>query len=432
MNTAYASTLPALLAVFLAAGTVPAQEPPPADLAGYKEQFDGSLRRLQMRGDQAVDGICRQYLDALNRLETSLQERGDLQSVILVRDEKARFEQAQKIPDDALAEDPASLKDAQAKYREQYDVLKKEKASKIVLLSERYMQDLTALERTLTNLGNAEAAAKVKAEREALLNNAAVREAIALNRQKKPGPAPAPAAAAPTEEKPAEETPAEPAAPKPAPAATTSAVPAYTFYKPGTEPAVSSKDIRKLQLSFTSPQSRAAGAAFSMSASVVTSKEQLQTSKDVGQSWYTKSAQGTVFYKPRVTILARNKGIDATSKLIVEYFSKSIDEQDRQKDCVESIVLPAVPQGQGVVVDAKGIGLYKFEYESNWGVGGQKSKRGREFYGLILSIYKPDGSLLFQQVSSQALDKEASPTVPLEKPCPQGPPAPAPAPAPAR
>jgi hypothetical protein len=180
--------------------------------------------------------------------------------------------------------------------------------------------------------------------------------------------------------------------------------------------------MQKLQSFSASPQSRAAGMVYTLDIGVVTSKGKLQTSKNTNTGWYTKTESGTIFHKPRIWITGRNKSIEAGSKLVIEYFSSNIETSGRQKDCVEIIVLPTIPQGKTVVVDGKGIGLYRYENEQNWGGGASKSKHGREFNGLIVSIYGQDGSALFQQMTSQTLDKEVSSTLPQENPCPQDPP----------
>jgi len=185
------------------------------------------------------------------------------------------------------------------------------------------------------------------------------------------------------------------------------------------EPPVAQKDMKKLQTFSASPQSRAAGMVYTLDVAVITVKGKLQTTRNTSTGWNTKSESGTVLHKPRIWITGRNKSIEAGSKLVIEYFSSNVQTSGRQKDCVEIIVLPTIPQGKTVVVDAKGVGLYKYEYEQNYGGATSKSKQGRDLDGLIVGIYGQDGSALFQQMTSQTLDKEVSPTLPLEKPCPQ-------------
>ena len=173
---------------------------------------------------------------------------------------------------------------------------------------------------------------------------------------------------------------------------------------------------------FASPQSRAAGMAYTLEVGVITAKGKLQTTKNASTGWYTKTESGTVYHKPRIWITGRNKSIEAGSKLVIEYFSSNIETSGRQKDCIEIIALPNIAQGKTVGVDAKGIGLYRYESEQNWGGGASKSKQGREFDGLIVSIYGQNGPALFQQMTSQTLEKEVSSTLPAEKACPQDPP----------
>jgi hypothetical protein len=296
---------------------------------------------------------------------------------------------------------PEELKKSRSSYDQNSVRVVKEQGDLLRQVFDKYKKMLEVQEKKLTVQDRVDEALAVRAEKERIMDDLPV-EASA------PPALPTPAA------------PTMPAIPTPSAAPTSS----YTFYKPGTEPHVDQKDMQKLQTFSASPQSRAAGMVYTLDVGVITSKGKLQTTKNTSTGWYTKTESGTVSHKPRIWITGRNKSIEAGSKLVIEYFSSNIETSGRQKDCVEIIVLPTIPQGKTVVVDGKGIGLYKYEYEQNWGGGTSKSKQGREFDGLIVSIYGQDGSALFQQMTSQTLDKEASPTLPLEKPCPQDPPPP--------
>ena len=276
----------------------------------------------------------------------------------------------------------------------------KEQSDQLRQLYDKYKKMLESQEKKLTVQGRVDDALAVRAEKERMMDD------LPAGATDRPAVPATPAATMPVD---------------PFTNAASTSTSSYTFYKPGTEPHVEQKDMQKLQNFPASAQSRAAGMVYTLEIGVVTSKGKLQTSKNTTTGWYTKSESGTVFHKPRIWITGRNKSIEAGSKLVIEYFSSNIETSGRQKDCVEVIVLPTIPQGKTVIVDGKGIGLYKYEYEQNWGGGVSKSKQGRVFDGLIVSIYGQDGSALFQQMTSQTLDKEASPTLPVEKPCPQDP-----------
>jgi hypothetical protein len=393
-----------LACVFLVFGslTVTAQEPAATnefDLNVVSKRYSDTWRQIEDRREERLSALKTQYLATLDSLYQQAISKGDLDGVIAVKAEKDRILRDVQ-PTDA---ERAAMSEEMKKPRSTYDQgsarVVKEQGDQLRQLYDKYKKMLELQEKKLTLQDRVEDALAIRAEKERMLDDL-------------------PAAA--------NDVPATPAVadkPAPVPAAATNAGPtsSYTFYKPGAEPQVAQKDMQKMQTFYASQQSRAGGMAYNLEIGVVTSRGKLQTSKQTNTGWYTKSESGTIYHKPRVWITGRNKSIDAGSKLVIEYFSSNIQTSGRQKDCVEVIVLPTIPQGKTVIVDGKGIGLYKYEYEQNWGGGVSKSKQGREFEGLIVSIYGPDGSALFQQMTSQTLDKEVSPTLPVEKPCPQDP-----------
>lgn len=376
------------------------------DLNAVSRKYSDTWRQIESRREERSSALKTQYLAALDGLYQQAIAKGDLDGVIAVKAEKDRILRDVQPTDAERTAMPEALKKPRATYDQSSARVLKEQGEQLRQLHEKYTKVLDLQEKKLTLQERVDDALAVRAEKERIMDDL-------------------PAWAS---EQPAAEASAAPAAPSPAlaspsPAATTGAAPAsaYTFYKPGAEPPVAQKDMQKMQTFSASQQSRAAGMTYNLEIAVVTSKGKLQTSKQTNTGWYTKAESGTIFHKPRIWITGRNKSIDAGSKLVIEYFSNNIQTSGRQKDCVEIIVLPAIAQGKTVVVDGKGIGLYKYEYEQNWGGGVSKSKSGREFDGLVVSIYGADGAALFQQMTSQTLDKEVSATLPTEKACPLDP-----------
>ncbi len=392
-----------LLAAFLATGVVAtlAQNATNSafDLNAASLAYSESWRQIEGKRTERLANLKTQYLNALEGLTKKAMAKGDLDEVLAVKAEKDRAQTDTPTMDADLAAMPVALKNARAAYDQSALRIRTEQEQMLRGLHEKYIQTLQAQERKLTSQGNLDDALAVRAEKERVMDHIQAETS-------------APAASLPA----AEESPTNAVT-----VADTNAAAPYTFYRPGTEPPVGQKNLRKMQLAATSPQNRAAGMVYTLEVGDIVSKENLQTTKDTATSWYTKSETGTIFHRPRIWITARNKSIDAGSKLAIEYFSSDIEAGTRQKDCAEIVTLPAIAQGKTVIVDAKGIGLYKYEYESNYGSGASRTKRGREFDGLIVSIYKKDGSVLIQQTSSQTLEKEASSALPPETVCPQGP-----------
>jgi hypothetical protein len=380
-----------------------AQEPASTnefDLNVVSKKYSDTWRQIESLREERLSTVKTQYLGVLDNLYQKSISKGDLDAVIAVKSEKDRILTDVSPTDAERTAMPEELNKSRAAYDQHAVRIVKEQGDQLRQLYDRYKKLLELQERKLTVLGRVDDALAVRAEKERMMD-----DLPAVASAQPAGPAPA-----------APATTADPFTNAAATATTT-----YTFYKPGAEPHVDQKDMQKLQTFSASPQSRAAGMVYTLDVGVITAKGKLQTTKNTSTGWYTKTEAGTVFHKPRIWITGRNKSIEAGSKLVIEYFSSNIETSGRQKDCIEIIVLPAIAQGKTVVVDGKGIGLYKNESEQNWGGGASKSKQGREFDGLIVSIYGKDGTALFQQMTSQTLDKEVSPTLPLEKPCPQDP-----------
>ena len=376
-----------------------AQEPTASkdfDLNAVSKKYSDTWRQIESRRAERLSTLKTQYLAALDEIYQKAMAQGDLDGVLAAKSEKDRILTDVELPAADREAMPDTLKKPRSLYDQSFTRVLQEEKDQLRQLHEKYKKTLETQERKLTTQGRVDEALAVRAEKERISDDLPIEE-------NKP-----PAIQPPV-------TPTTPAA-EPPPAGAASA---YTFYKPGTEPPVPQKDMHKMQLFFASPQSRAAGMIYTLEIGVMTSKDKLDTSKDSHTGWNTKSEIGTVFYKPRIWLTARNKSILVGSKLVIEYFSSNVETSGRQKDCIEIIDLPAIPQGKTVVVDGRGIGLYRYEYEQNYGSAVWKSKRGRDFEGLIVSIYGSEGTAQFQQMTSQTLDKEVSPTLPTEKPCPQ-------------
>ena len=366
------------------------------DLNVVSKKYSDTWRQIDSRRDERLTAVKTQYLAGLDNLYQKAISKGDLDAVIAVKAERDRI-LTDVSPTDAERDAlPEELKKSRSSYDQNSARVIKEQGDQLRQLYDKYRKTLESQERKLTVQGRVDDALAIRAEKDRMMDDL-------------------PSAAS---DQPATPTPATPTTPVD-PFTNAAPSPSYTFYKPGTEPHVEQKDIQKLQAFTASSQSRAAGMVYTLDIGVVTSKDKLQTAKNTSTGWYTKTEVGTVSHKPRIWITGRNKSIAEGSLLAIEYFSSNIETPGRQKDCVEIIVLPTIPQGKTVVVDGRGVGLYRYEYEQNWGSGISKSKQGREFDGLIVSIYAQDGSALFQQMTSQTLDKEVSPTLPVEKPCPQ-------------
>jgi hypothetical protein len=134
----------------------------------------------------------------------------------------------------------------------------------------------------------------------------------------------------------------------------------------------------------------------------------------------TEAEDGYIDYVPEVVVTARNKPLDPGCTLVVEYFGRPLSEMSKQRDCVEHVRLPSVPQGQAYTVRCKGIAHYQSRQVIKSIRGPtSRSEQGRELSGLVLSIFGPGDELLLQRFSSRSLIREASQVKLPETPCPR-------------
>ena len=403
-----------LMAIVCLAGFAGAAQPnvptsvtatPP--LADMKRKFETDMRDLQKQQREEFKVLRQAYTDSLTKLEGPLQEKGEMQTLITIRDEKARFEQAGEIPAGALVSEPATLRKAQDEWNAQAQQAFVAHAKKIVALSEKYMQQLALLQKSLTGPNDQAELAAVKDETERLLGNNMIREALALAKTAKP---------AELAEKPAVTNTPAPAI-KPEPAVVTSLtapleVGDYKFYPPGKEPPA--KELKSLRLEFPNVERKSSANFFTLASSVYFDKNKLQVDRRNFNDSSSREEQGFVRSIPRITIAIRNRDLPEGCKLVIQYFSRStIRSSELHEERAEHIGLPPLGRGQSVVVDGQGISLYKFEYRDVRVY--LRNRMGREFYGLILSIFDTDGKLLIQQCTPSSLIKSCQATLPAAK-----------------
>jgi hypothetical protein len=367
-------------------------------LADLKKQFETAMRDAQKAHREALKALRQTYSDSLTKLQTELQAKGEMQGVLTIRDEKARFEQAGEIPPVALVTEPAALRKAQDDWNASCQQAAVAQAQKLVGLSEKYMQQLAQLQKSLTAKNDQEGLKAVNEETDRLLGNNVIREALALVKAAKPA---------------APEKVATPAPVKPEPAKTEVAAPAkpldakgievgdYKFYPTGKEPAV--KDLKDQRLEFPTAERRNAAYFYTLGAKVYFDKDKLTSNKHNVYDYSIKEESGDLASIPRLTLACRNKDIPEGSQLVVQYYSRHIARStDVREERVEHIKLPPLVRGQSLTVDGEGITLYKYDYRSSYGY---RERNGREYYGLIISLFDPDGKLLMQQCTPSSLIK---------------------------
>ena len=364
-----------------------AQTPPPADGAGglpaLKRQFEAAIKETQQRGREKLEATQQKYLDALETLANDLEDAGQLQGLITLREEKKRFAQDNDIPKSALVGEPEGLRQAQTASRTRMQADRRDQALQIATLSQKYMRDLSVLQKALAARSDARAIADIRAEKDSLLDNNVVREALAMLRSVRGGGDAEVAAEGET-----------------APPAVTAAAeaPKPRFYTPGKEPVLASQALHPLHLVAPNAEQTANALSFQIAAST-----------------YSRLVEGdkkSYAVILRLTVAAKGKDVPADSKLVVDYFSHGAGATSGyKKEPSEIIPLPKLVRGMALVVDTAGITMPLAPPRQLK----KTEKAEKEFYGAIFSLFNSDGKLIYQQCSLPALVKECSVELPVVK-----------------
>jgi len=126
--------------------------------------FEQKLVELESQAQQAAGQWADDYLHALNGLMDRYQRAGDYMGWETVREEATRFEADRIIQSKHFVLDPEKLLEAQNKYYQQRDTLRRAKAKKIVEATEKHVESLQKYQKGLTVKGQMEAAAMIQAE----------------------------------------------------------------------------------------------------------------------------------------------------------------------------------------------------------------------------------------------------------------------------
>ncbi|MFU8769512.1 MAG: hypothetical protein ACNA7H_07210, partial [Desulfotignum sp.] len=189
--------------------------------------------------------------------------------------------------------------------------------------------------------------------------------------------------------------------PAPAPPA-----PTFALYTPGTEPP---QKTRRDALVHTGMQGRAAVGHFQVDAASYSDESDLRTSR----SGSYQTISGRIRYIPRLNVRYINRTPLESATLVVQYFSKPSSGSVPVPEYTEHIILPEPAQHTAWVVDTSGLNTSVREYRTGNRV---TSRSGKELLGYIVSIYGPDGAMLFQQGTLTSLGRFAASEMPPATP----------------
>ena len=160
---------PCLLALVFAAVPTQAQTLPGADayLAKLKVSYEANLLKIKEADQAARKTLLKKYAYNLLEIERKLKETGQLDPLLVVRREIARFKQEGSL-EGAEAERSTDLQRLLAAYRKLFDDIDLTSNKRLYNLSGKYDQSLGRLEASYTKDNRITDAVKVREERDAV------------------------------------------------------------------------------------------------------------------------------------------------------------------------------------------------------------------------------------------------------------------------
>lgn len=136
----------------------------PPELALFRADYQASLAAIRKDFAQVTESWPQEYLRSLRTLMEKLQKAGDYEGWEAVTGELQRFVEGRKIDDSDIVQEPAELRSLQQEYQaalRQYSI---DRNRKILTLTKKYINDLTAMQKELTKAGQMAAASAINAE----------------------------------------------------------------------------------------------------------------------------------------------------------------------------------------------------------------------------------------------------------------------------
>lgn len=348
----------------------------PDDALKTRETFEVGLQMATKEGKKSIDAIGEEYLQQLHEIEKEMQANGQFRGLVTIHQEVVRFTKARTLTGRPV-EEPVELREAQTTFQFKLLQTRYNNDLELIKLAERYVQELAVVREAEVKRGGTSSVRALDEERDRVLGLTALLRA--LEGTKTPLP---------------------------------SSVEALTNMVGNV---VTENDRPHRQLDIFRPISEPLQSTigYTLKVSLAEDISKLKPRRAEGAGSRSRAIDGLVGYLPRITISCQHGEIPSGSRLIIEYYSRSLTDRSRRRELIEQVVLPRLDRGESYTVDAKGIQIYRSEsVASIVRQGVSKSYAGAEFYGLILHVVDPDRRVLVQRFSPQSLDREVSATPP--------------------
>ncbi|TAN36340.1 MAG: hypothetical protein EPN23_08840 [Verrucomicrobia bacterium] len=346
----------------------------PKTLLPARETFEVGLQVAAKEGAKRMASIGNEYLQRLGEIENEMQVNGQFRSLVVIHDERVRFARARVLTERPV-ENPIELRDAQAMFQVKLLQAQYNNELELVKLADHYVRELAVEREAASKSGATSAMRALDEERDRVIGLAPLRQALEITKVRPPSSAEA-------------------------------------LINPNLG-AEGERVRRPLDIFRPASESLHATLDYNLRASVYEDLSKLKPRRSEGGGTKVRAVDGQVGYVPRIMLSCQHSEVPSGSRLVIEYYSRSITDRARHREAVESVLLPRLDRGESYTVEAKGILLFRSEQISSvQRIGVQRSFSGSEFYGLILHVVDPEGHVLVQRFTPQALEREVSATPP--------------------
>jgi len=376
--------------------------------ASLKKTFEEQSKKIEDTAMTAMLKWPEQYVAALKAVQKRLQSSGNLEGWKAAQDELTRFNQDRQLREEHFVADPADLRAIQEKYAAVPGEVEANERSRLGVLTRKYADRLTALQKKLTIAGKMDDALAVRQE---IARITPQLEELADTG----GQAPKAAEKPPARQQEAERPPS--AAP---PLATLPKVPmpaGAKLYDSLTAPAVEHFTFKTLKLSGTDriKMSRHISATAALG-------QKAEVTRSVSGYYYRYEQKAVaVDYILRVGLRPGNTDVDVgNAVLVAEYFGKKVGRTagkvTPRRIHLQVVPLPKIDATHSVTVDCPRTSTYGESAQRRSYYYGRDSiyDRGEELYGVVISVFAEDGKLIFQAASNNTLEKTGLAEFPLD------------------
>lgn len=374
-------------------------------LQAMRAIYEENLNKIKDDNARMTRALPKDYLKALKALQQKMQGKGNLTGWTAVKEELSRFEIDRHVSKETLVTTPPELRALQMKYQKAARKYSLEKINSILSLRRMYLVSLSGLQKKLTKQGAIDDALAVKEEtkrvksspdvtsaefelaeyqatEELVKTDIAKREIVESDR----------ARSGKDDESPVVKT------------------DRYKIYRGRKPPAISGIRFKKLILRPTAHVS--VGRKATINVMLASDDNVATTDSSVGYGSRSISRAGSINHYLRVSVRSNSKTyVVENPTVLVQVFAKLAAKHSGklrpQQLSIEHINLPMLTS-DWVHIDLAPITISKSSHRYISGYSHARYATGRDFYGVIVSIFDGAGDLIAQGASTSKLDNLAT------------------------